>query len=111
MHLNERVLENERLGLRVRHNPFQIRNPGQERGRLAIAVPVFLKIGAHALPQRTGLAHIEHLAVAVTEYIDARTRRQGLQFGFQLLHAGCSGFGTCLNFSSGTQDSSGPRWA
>ncbi len=51
------------------------------------------EVGAHAVPEGGRLAHVDHVALSVTEDIDARARRQGARLLQQLI-GGCGGHRT-----------------
>ena len=76
--LDERLLEMERLRLAAGDDHLEVGDPAGEVGDAAAALSG-LEVGAYAGPQRLGLADVEHLALGVTEEVDARLGGQGLQ--------------------------------
>ena len=87
--LDEVLLEVERLDLAAGDDHLEVGDPRHEpRDRGAVVAAALLEVGAHARPQRLRLADVEHVAALVPEEIDARLRRERLQFPLHVCHLG-----------------------
>ena len=96
MMLDEVRLQQQRFGLTGGHDEIEVTHALQHSGYAAIVIgrPSLAKIGHHPFAQGLGFSHIKDLAVAVAEYVDAGTVRQGIQQPPGAF--GCCGFSQCF---------------
>ena len=79
----------QRLDLRRGHDHLDVGDPPDEaRDRRARVAAPGLEVRADARPQRLRLADVEHVALRVAKEVDARLRRDSLQFVRDVRHSG-----------------------
>ncbi len=75
--LDQFVFEDQRFGGGVRADDLEIGDVRDELARFHVLAALRLEVGAHAVAEGNGLAHVDDLAVGVLHQIDARFLSEG----------------------------------
>ena len=77
--LDQVVLEDQRFFLAAGDDGVEVTHPLHQEAHLEAAVAALAEVGAHARPQRLGLADVEHFAGAIAQQVDAGFGRSGAE--------------------------------